>query len=769
LDIYLSFLNRFKWILLSLILGTILLLGVKIFHLTFDGSYRIWFGKESVILKKYDAFCSTFGSDDTVLVVFTDPSGVLNPKPLQSIHRLTSNLESLTNVSQVSSILNYQYIYASADNVDDIIVENFIENPVTTTLDELESRRDIALNDPMISDYIISKDAKSTMVSVKLTSFAGLSKDTSANLVKSIQDILDKEAELTGYEFHISGGPVTDTALAMIASHDAMVYIPISFLIIIIVLYLFFRTIWGVLIPVVTVLFTSIITLSLYTFMGLELNNFSVNIPIFITAIGIADAVHFYTAWIGLRYEGHSNVDAISHAFKKNFSPMLLTTLTTAIGFGSLITSDIVPMSTLGYTIALGSLAALGLTLFLMPVILLCIKSDFIPMKVRTVRCIIQEMNYASFVVRHDWKILVVSITIALGVGSGIIYTKFDSNSLKYFDNDTQVSEAAYYTMEHLTGPATYEVIIDSGKDDGIKDPEFLLFVDKFDKELKEEFPEVRHTSSLLDVIKRFEDVMNPDHDPSKIVGKTQNINAQYLLLYSLSLPQGMEINDKMDLKQRKLRMSVQADIANSSRSLEIIEWSGLWWDKQGIKANVEGQVAMFAQMQEMVADTLLTSLTQTFAIIGILMFFVIRSIKLLSVFLIPNLLPLMISLGFMGWMGISIDVGIAVASVVVLGLAVDDTVYFFNKYKETRKLGLSATQTFDYILEHSGSAMVFTTVILSAAFSVFLLSDFTPNIHFAVMTISTMFLALLADLLLTPALLNVMDKLSLDRRKEIR
>ncbi len=759
---YLSILNRLKWILLFLILSVILILSIKISYLTFDGSYRIWFGKESAVLKQYDEFCATFGSDDTVLVVFSDADGVVNPKSLQSVSRLTYEFENLPNISQVNSILNYQYIYTG--NEDDIIIENFIDDPTALTTDELETRRDIALNDPMIRDYIISKDAKTTMISLKLASFSGLSKDISADLVKSIQNILDEETKITGYEYHISGGPVTDTALAMIANHDAMVYIPISFLIIVIVLYLFFRTLWGVLIPIVTVVFASVITLSFYTFMGLELNNFSINIPIFITAIGIADAVHFYTSWVGLRYEGHNNIDAIAHAFKKNFSPMLLTTLTTSIGFGSLITSDVIPMSTLGYTIALGSLAALGLTLFLMPIILLCVGSNYMPVQIRTVRCWIQEINYAQFVVRHDWKILLVSITVAIGIGSGVIYTKFDSNSIKYFDTDVDVSLAAYYTMQNLTGPATYEVIIDSDKDDGIKDPKFLLSVDKFDTDLKKEFPEVRHTSSLLDVIKRFHSVMNPENASDQIIGETQNINAQYLLLYSLSLPQGMEINDKMDLKQRQLRMSIQADIANSSRSLEMIRWSKKWWKKQGINAYVEGQVSMFAKMQEMVANTLLSSLSQTFVIIGILMFFVIRSMRLLFVFLIPNLLPLMMSIGFLGWMGISIDVGITVALVVVLGLAVDDTVYFFNKYRETRRLRLGATQTFDYILEHSGSAMVFTTVILSAAFSVFLLSDFMPNVHFALMMISTMILALLADLLLTPALLSVMDKSSLSK-----
>ncbi len=761
---YLSFLQRFKYLLLILTSLIVIGLAGKITTLTFDGSYRIWFGKDSIILKEYDQFCGMFGNDDSLLVVFSDSNGIVNPKALQSIERLTNNLKLLPDIVRVNSILNYQYIHTNPDDDEDIIVENFISNPESMTQEQFHERQTIALNDSMVQDFVISKDGTTTMISAKLSSFAGMDKGIRIELVKSIQKILDEESKKTGYSYHMSGAPVSDAALQTIADNDAMYYIPTAFLVIIAVLYFFFRTLWGVLIPIVTVILASTITLAFYAFMGLELNNFSINIPIFITAIGIADAVHFYTAWTAARHCGFGNQEAIHKTFDENLAPMLLTTLSTAIGFGSLISSDIVPMSTLGYTVALGSLTALGLTFFLMPLILLSTKSDYIPTPIRTVRCLVKELNYAYFVVQHDKKILIASLIFAFGIGSGVVYTKFDSNSIKYFDTDVEVSKAAYYTMDTITGPSTYEIIIDSLKDDGIKEPTFLKTVQQFDREFKAQFPEIRYTNSLLDVIERFQTIMNPTHTPDETVGNTKEMNAQYLLIYSLSLPQGMEINDKMDINQRQLRFTVQADIVNSSRSLEIIQWSEDWWKNHGLHAKVQGQVSMFAKMQSMVANTLFSSLAQTLLVIAIMMFFIIRNLKLLVAFLIPNLLPLFVSLGFLGWMNIPIDIGIAVAAVIVLGLAVDDTVYFFNKYSEARKLKLSAVHTFDYILEHSGSAMVFTTVILSCAFAIFIFSDFIPNVHFAIMTISTMILALLADLLLMPALMSVMEKTSFNQ-----
>ncbi len=771
---YVNFINRFRWLILILTLIAVGVSSSKISELTFDGSYRIWFSKESQILKQYDDFCATFGNDDTILIVFSDEQGILNPDALKSMERISGKLGKLQEIARVNSLLNYQYIYAHPQDKEDIIVEDFIDLHAIRDISYLKERRQIALSDPMIKNFLINDTATTTMIAAKLAPldiiFSNDEKTPSHEeikalryeLVQKVQALLVQEQAQTGYQYHISGTPVSDAALLDIASHDVMVYVPISFLTIMIVLYLFFRTIWGVIIPMLTVIFASLITLCIYRSLGFELNNFSINIPVFITAIGIADAVHFYTAWVGLRTLGHSNIMAIEQTFKKNFQPMLLTTLTTAIGFGSLISSDIVPMWTLGYTIALGSLTALALTSILMPTILLCLNKEYMPKPIRTVRCWIQELRYAYFVVKHDYVIVLFALSIAFALSSGLLFIKFDSNSIKYFDTDVQAYQAAYYTMDNITGPASYEAIIDSGIADGIKDPDFLRHVARFEQELYAQFPQVRFSNSLLDVIKRFHDVMNPEHPKDELIGTTQGMNAQYLLIYTLSLPQGMEINDKLDITQRYLRFSIHSDIVNSSQSLQIINWCEEWWKKEGLSATVNGQVSMFSKMQELISHTLKHSLTQAFIIISILVFFVIRNIKLMIVFLIPNMLPLMMSLGFMGWMGIPINVGIAVASVVVLGLAVDDTIYFFNKFSEARQREYDPAQTFDYILENSGSAMVFTTLILSAAFSIFLLSDFIPNVHFAIMTISTMALALFADLLLTPALISVMAKLSI-------
>ncbi|MCO4845345.1 MAG: MMPL family transporter [Sulfurovum sp.] len=757
MDHYVEFLNRFKWIIIAVTCIIMIGLFTQSKNFAFEGSYRIWFGKDSTILKEYDRFRATYGSDDMVIVAFHDDAGIFTLKALSSIARVSSELSSLPNISRVDSIINYQYIFADPDNQDDIIVEDFISSLSDLTIQELQQKEKIATNDPLVSGLMVSKDGKTAMIAAKRSTISNEKEAMNIALINATKKILDKEHLQSGYDFYISGGPAINAALVKIASNDAAVYLPMAFGIMILILWLFFRNILGVVIPLMIVIGASLITLSIHHFLGLKLNNFTVNIPIFIAAIGIADAVHFYIAWIHYRYKSLSNHEAIAMAIRHNIIPMTLTTLTTAIGFVILTNSEIVPISSLGLAIAIGSVSALALTMFLVPIILLILPTNYLPRNI--IFCQLDRKNifdYSSFII-HNYRYIIALCTVTILLSSiGFLWVKMDSNSLKYFSSSVDVRQAADFTMKNITGPQSYEIIIDSHYDDGIKDPKFLMEVERFSHELKNQYPEIRHTSSLLDIMKRFHDVINPSHSEDELIGGTKEINAQYLLLYSLSLPQGMEINDKMDLKQRQLRMTAQSDIVDSSQTLEMIAWVERWWENTPYEAHVGGQTAMFTQMETLLTNTLVYSLGGSMLMIAFIMILIIRNLKLLIIFLVPNVFPVLFMLGMMGWLSVPIDLGIALASAIVLGLAVDNTIYFFTHYFESQKQGLSMEESFDAILEHSGSAMLYTTFILSGAFFTFLFSDFIPNVHFAFMTFSTLIMALISDVFLTPALLTL-------------
>jgi len=218
-----------------------------------------------------------------------------------------------------------------------------------------------------------------------------------------------------------------------------------------------------------------------------------------------------------------------------------------------------------------------------------------------------------------------------------------------------------------------------------------------------------------------------------------------------MSLPQGMEINDKMDIKQRLLRVTAQVNLVDTSKDLQMLEWIKNWWKKTPYKVELNGQTQMFAYMQKDVTNTLIYSISMALALVSLIMIIIFKDIKMLFIFI----LPLILVVGVMGWLKINIDLGVAVAGAIIIGVAVDDTIHFFSKYFLAKKEGLSMVDRLSYVFTYSGKAILYTTIILSLSFAIFTGSSFAPNFNFGLITASALIIALVADLVLLPALLS--------------
>ena len=718
-----------------------------------DGSYRIWFAEDSKILTDYDNFRSTFGNDDALVITFQDKNGIFTKKALQSIDNITQALWKMKYIARVDSITNYQYVHGNPDEPDDIVVEDFIKHIQDATPTYLANRKNIAVNDPLVVDGFISRDGTTTMISARLTPKVNDNSDKSLEIMKLVHEILAPEIERTGYKYWLNGGPALNHAFVTIGMAD-MVFIPIILIASILLLLLLFRRISGALIPIGVVIFTFLTVLAIQVLLGYKLNNFTINLPVFIVAIGIADAVHIYSIWLLHRKEGHENIIAVQQSLTKNFLPIFLTSLTTTIGFATLTISEVIPVFTLGVATASGAVLAFILSVVWMPSVLLILKKEFKPSKVKRVEEK-KPLQYGKFIVKHDKKIAIITTLIFSIIAIGLTKIKVDSNTIRYFDKDVEIRQSTEFMMKNLTGPMAYEIVIDSKEERGIKEPTFLKTVELFYKDFQKSFPDARHLNSLMDTIKRFNKVVNNSDE----IPNNKNLIAQYLLLYSLSLPQGMEINDKLDIKEQKLRVTARMNIVDTSKDLEMINYVSAWWENTPYTASVQGQTAMFAYMQKDVTNTLIYSLSLAILLVSLVMLLIFKRFKILWVFILPNILPVILVIGLMGWMGITVDIGVAIAGAIIIGVAVDDTIHFLVKYFEARKQGLSIEETFDEVLRYAGKAILFTTIILSISFSLFAFSTFTPNQNFGVVTAFALVVALVIDLLLLPALLSITDK----------
>ena len=755
---YIAFLAKFKWLIAVIVPLVVIFLAFNLKHLEIDGSYRIWFEKESKTLLEYDNFRSDFSNDDGVTIVFRDKDGIFTKKALGSIQRITEALWNMNHVDRVDSITNYQYVHSEPESPDDVLVDDFIEDPETATVAFLAKRKEIALSDPIVLNSFISKDATTTMIFARLDADANEGEDITSEVMKDIHAIIDPETQKTGYKYWLNGGPPMTQAFITIAGDDVVTFTPLVLITALLLLYLLFRRISGAIIPLFVVLFTFLAVLAVQVMLGYKLNNFTANIPVFIVAIGVADAVHIYSVWLMKRREGASTREAVQDSIEKNFLPILLTSLTTIVGFATLTLSKVVPIATLGIATASGAALAFMVSIVWMPAILLLLQKemgqDNMQQKVEEV-IHLKSFGYGVFIVQHAKKIIFFTSLVVVFIGIGLAFIKVDSNTIRYFDKNVEIRKSAEFNMKYLTGPMSYTFIVDSGKEDGVKDPLFLNTVEHFYIDYKEAFPkDVRHISSLLDTIKRYNKIMN--HQES--VPDKRDLIAQYLLLYTSSLPQGMEITDKVDFDQKKFRITVLTNIVDTSKDLEMIHFAKQWWEKTAYTVTETGQTIMYAYMQKDITDTLIISLSLTILIVSLLMLFIFKRIKILWILLLPNILPVILVLGVMGWLGMTIDMGVAIAGAIIIGVAVDDSIHFLVKYFEARKRGLSLADTFDEVLHYAGKAILFTTIVLSCSFALFSFSTFTPNQNFGIVTTIALVIALVTDLLLLPALLAVID-----------
>jgi predicted RND superfamily exporter protein len=724
-------------------------------HLEIDGSYRIWFEKDSKILTEYDKFRDEFSNDDGIVIVFQDKNGIFNKKALSSIQRLTEALWEMPHIDRVDSITNYQHVHSDADKPNDVLVDDFIvEDLSEVNATYLQNRKEVATHDSIITDSFISKDGTTTMIFARLEPNANEEGDISSEMMGYLTPLIESETNKTGYKYWLNGGPPMTQAFVDIAGSDAMIFTPLVFLSSMILLFLLFRRVSGALIPFGVVLFTFLSVLAVQTLLGYKLNNFTANIPVFIVAIGIADAVHIYSVWLMGKKEGLENSEAVYGSLKKNFLPIFLTSLTTTVGFSTLAISKVVPVATLGIATASGAVLAFIISIVWMPAILLLLKKPIV--KERKEEDHVTSLGYGNFIVRNDKKIILFGTLIVAIMAIGLAFVKVDSNTIRYFDKEVEIRKSAEFTMDNLTGSMSYILLIDSGKADGIKDPAFLRTIEKFYHDYQLVFPkDVRDMSSLLDTIKRYNLILNQKEE----IPKNRNLVAQYLLLYSMGLPQGMEITDQMDFDQRKLRINVLTNIVDTSKDMKMIHYAKKWWAKTPYKLTLTGQTAMYAYMQNDITDTLIYSLSLTILIVSIMMLLIFKRLKILWILLLPNLLPVILVIGMMGWLGLTIDMGVAIAGAIIIGVAVDDTIHYLIKYFDARKRGLGMADTFDEVLHYAGRAILFTTVVLSLSFSMFVFSTFTPNQNFGVVTAIALMIALVVDLLFLPALLSVMDR----------
>jgi predicted RND superfamily exporter protein len=538
---------------------------------------------------------------------------------------------------------------------------------------------------------------------------------------------------------------------------DARRLIPLMFVLVVVFLALLTRSASATLSSVLVVGGSVAVAMGSAGWAGMDLSPTNLIVPIVVMALAIASSVHLLEYYRDFLAQGDTPAVAALRAQCANLAPIFWTTLSTVIGFMSLNASDAPPVRAFGNMVALGMGTSLLLSLWMFPALMRYLPSP----APRTSSTAFLE-GLADRVLRHRRPLLVLGLLLAAVAGVGAFQNVIDDDFVAYYEPSTPFRRATQLCLDHLTGFATADYSLGSGEPDGISRPDYLHEVARFEAFWREQ-PEVRYVTSITRVFERLNKNFHGDDPAWERIPEDRALAAQYLLLYEMSLPYGLDLTDQISIDKSASRLSV-VFVKGSSREFLAVEARARAWMEDHLPpemwAPMTGQSLMFTKMSYRNAWSMLRSNVVVLAFISLLLIVPFRSIRIGLATLMPNLLPL--ALGFSIWWLVDGRIGLAVSVLVgmTLGVVVDDTVHFTNKYLEERRVGRATREeAARRAYRHVGIAMLSTSVVLVAGFSVLMLSRFTLNSSMGGLSATVIALALVADLLFLAPLLMFADR----------
>ncbi len=636
-------------------------------------------------------------------------------------------------------------------------IYNQFEKLIFYSKDQLENKKKIALQERMVKDLYISENGKVAQIIItpKLADFA---QKKSIDFLNRIKEITVQEQKRSGYHFHIGGLPQMLGAFLDFIKKDYSLLGPLMIGIILLTLLYLFRSVWGVITPILVVIFTIIGTLGTFGFIRLELNSVLMMVPQILLAIGIADAVHILTIFFRELHDGKTRKEAMIVSLKLNFLPCFLTSITTAFGFLSLLTSIAPPIRTLGLLTAFGSLLAFIITITLLPALLsvLPFSKKQTHHKDRTMRW---TEGLGKIVINYRKAIFISTIIITLVFTAFIPGINVDNHPVNFFKKGSYIRTAMDFIDEHLAGTAYVEVDIDSGEENGIKKLDFLSKVEGLQNCLeKRDKLKVTKSQSLVDILKTLNQRLNQNNIDYYKLPDNPKLLAENLFLYIQSVPYGRNLDNQLTQNQDAIRLTVRKKSVSSKEHLKLIKAIKEYCRKNmpTYKVKVTGRMTVFTQTIPQVVDSMLKGLVIALLIITITLIIALRSVKIGLLSIIPNVIPMLLMFGLVGITGIELNLGVSMVAAVALGIVVDDTVHFISKYLRANKAGKSPVETVHQVFHDVGSAIIFTSLILMAGFGIFVFSSFGFNDKFGLFTAFTMMVALFVDILFLPSLLLI-------------
>lgn len=731
-------------------------------NLVFKSDYRIFFDDENPELVAYESMQKIYSKSDNVSFIVVPKDGnVFTQEHLAALQNLTENSWQVPYSTRVDSVTNFQYTYAEED---DMIVEDLVMDASALNSADLERIKQVAINEPQLVNKRISESGHVSVIDVAIK-LPGLDPAAEvpevASAVRQLKD--DFMVQNPGTQVHLSGMVMLNNAFAEASMKDGSTLVPLMFLIVIIAIGFLLRTISGTFATVLVIVMSIATAMGLAGWMGFFLSGASASAPTIILTLAVADCIHVLSSMFYEMRQGADKKTAIRKSLNLNLKPIFLTSITTAIGFLSMNFSEIPPYRDLGNIVAMGAILAFVFSITIFPALL-----TVLPIRVKAqAEAKNNKMTQLADFVIAKRKLLLPLVSVAV-IAFTLFIPKNEINDdfVKYFDETVPFRTATDFMQDNLSGMTLLEMSVKSGESNGINKPEFLKAVSDFNDWLLSQ-PETDHVNTITDTLKRLNKNMHGDDPAWYKLPETQEMAAQYLLLYEMSLPYGLDLNTQLNVDKSSTKLIATFKNLSSEQQIELGERIKAWFSTNASQYELDlaSPSFMFAHIgQKSIVGSLIGTVI-ALIVISIILGFALKSWRYGLISLLPNLLPAAVAFGFWGMINGQIGMSLSMVIGMTLGIVVDDTVHFLSKYLHARRNNnASTTEAVHYAFGNVGSALWITTFVLVAGFTVLAQSTFQLNGNMGLLTAITILIALIIDFLFLPPLLMLLDK---DKKSE--
>lgn len=727
-----------------------LMMGMGLHDLKIATNYKVYFSESNPEVLTYESFQSTYTKGDNFFFVLIPKNGtVFSERPLQLARELTRRAWQLPYASRVDSVTNFQHSHASGD---DLQVADLVTHTHGLTSAQLAELQGIAVNEPLLNGLLLSPDASAMAINVSLR-YPEVSLQEVPQAAAAAQAMIDAlSAEYPDIEILLSGTSMLNNAFAQAGLYDLLHLTPAMYLLLFVAMWVMNRSALQAALISVIVLCSSIIAMGYAAMAGIEMSPISFSAPVIIATIAVASANHILLAARQNIRLGIPVNKAVRDGLAENFFAITLTAASTLLGFLAVNASESPPLRHLGVITAVGIAAAWVLSMTLLPALLKL--TGISPRSLDRSTPKTME-RWANVIVGHRKKVAALTLMTLCLLASATTQLRLSDDWFKYVQGGNSFRQQSDRIMQKF-GLSPVEFSIPAQGPGGVSDPAYLARLQAFVQYLQVQ-PHVVHVYAIPDILKRLNMNMHGDDPQARRLPESTDTAAQFLLLYEMSLPYGLDLNDRINIDKSASRVTVMLGDVTTEQSRAFIRDAEAWLANagSGMQTQATGSTVMVSMIAQRNLDSLAESTVLAVLAICVVIALLLRSALMGVICLVSTTLPILAAFGV--WALIEGTVGFSIAAVgsISIGIIIDDTVHFLTRYTRAKAVpGNSSEEAARLALTGVGPTILANTAILMLGFFSLFFSTFKLNVDMGVLTFMAIGLSLASCFLLVTPLL---------------